>query len=362
MNTVRIHVDDISTVLETYESIKLYRASNAEDVSTGATLVTTITLVAGTEDYSYEDTGGAIGDWYAHTYYHSTGPVQSTLSERYTTRGNTLEDLLYEAARKLQASSKGVVDSATTTTIVDAQLSLFGRDTRFANGSFIWRPSETNIADQVNRVASLGFAAATGTLTMIGTYPSAPDAADVYYIFDMHPPIPISGSTYSWLEALNEAIVRCKWIDRLNVGPGDGTYPQTVDLAAHLGYIEPELDIRKVWAERTSGSTTLVRDLTSEGRFFTRIPDDGAYRIQIFASLSTSDTVYLEARRRGVPMFAYNDVTTCPRELVVAETALQMARHMTRNGRGEYSAQALTLEQELVEVRGRYARTGAIIL
>lgn len=84
--TLRFTVEDVGTQLDTYESIRVYRA---DTVDGAYSQITDITLVANQFRYSYEDSSGDITKWYKRSFHHAAGPVESSLSAPFQVTGTT---------------------------------------------------------------------------------------------------------------------------------------------------------------------------------------------------------------------------------------------------------------------------------
>jgi len=77
-----IFIDDIDTVMQTYNCIRVYKASSKYGTYTELTDAgTRPALVAGVSTYTYHDVSGSASDWYKSTYYNATGPVESMPSD-----------------------------------------------------------------------------------------------------------------------------------------------------------------------------------------------------------------------------------------------------------------------------------------
>lgn len=360
--TVRIHVEDVNTQMDTYESIKLYRGTTAAGTTTSSTLVSTTTLVEDQEDYSVTDSSGTAESWYGYTLYHSTGPVQSAISRRFRTTETSLHSLRIEAARRANAGySSTCSGNGTTTTLVDAALQDSGVDTNFMQGAYLFRPDAAAAGDYLRRIASYS----AGTFTVDREYTNATESAEIYQVFSLAPPIDHPSLSYSWLRAVNDGLRECRWIDALNLGDGQ-TYGKTdFSLAPHLGYINPHRDIRKLFVRHYVDETNSVyedTDWNMNGRFWTRIQNAGDFHVRLYPSPLTSETVWIEVRRSGESLFHDDDVTNCPLEQAAYAGAWKMLQHLVDNGKGEYTAQAALMAQRFEQERKRVTAPGLVIV
>jgi len=72
-------VDNIATVIATYNRIKLYRSTTYDGVYTA--LSSMVTLEAGRTHYDYVDTDApSLGCWYKRSFYHTVSLLESTLT------------------------------------------------------------------------------------------------------------------------------------------------------------------------------------------------------------------------------------------------------------------------------------------
>jgi hypothetical protein len=163
---VSIYVEDIASVLASYDKVRLYRATS----QTGAaSLVTTITLVTDTRLYTYTDTAAAPTDWYEVEYYNSSTAAVSARSTRWPASQPVTTSLL--KLRQTVADEMGAYASGTTTgagaangtTVVDStsvDLALTGEE---YIGGWLQITSGAN-SGQLRRVS--GYDQTTGTFTV----------------------------------------------------------------------------------------------------------------------------------------------------------------------------------------------------
>src|SRR5687768_13181232 len=86
-NPISIPVPDIDEILESYNRIRLYKASS----QTGTyNLLDTITLVAGTNSYSYQDETGLSTDWYRYSFFQTSDSSESVQSDPQPAGGTAI--------------------------------------------------------------------------------------------------------------------------------------------------------------------------------------------------------------------------------------------------------------------------------
>lgn len=86
-NPLQISIADLNEVLQTYTSIRIYKASTQAG---SYSLLDTITLVAGDTAYDYNDDAGVATDWYRYSFFHSISLDESNLSDPAPAGGVTL--------------------------------------------------------------------------------------------------------------------------------------------------------------------------------------------------------------------------------------------------------------------------------
>jgi hypothetical protein len=161
--------DDATAIANGYTAVRFYTAATR----TGSfALAGTDTLVAGTEDYSYNKTDALISDWFRWTLYGS-GPDESapseavpiglpTISRKDVRQGVGLRLNLLEIVTATGASST----TFTAPELIDPDRSVHEVANRWA------RPSAGNYIGASRRVraGSTGYVPATGTVTVARTF------------------------------------------------------------------------------------------------------------------------------------------------------------------------------------------------
>ena len=127
-----VSIDDIDTVMQTYNCIRIYKASSKYGTYTELTNISTRPpLVPGISTYTYHDVSGGASDWYKSTYYNASGPVESmpsdarnfgtwgiladALSRRLMSEGNNLSlaqlyDSIFDASCELVPIPAAITD------------------------------------------------------------------------------------------------------------------------------------------------------------------------------------------------------------------------------------------------------------
>lgn len=339
---LKIYVEDVNARIDDgYDSIKVYRASTPATLDNTSTLVATITLVADQEVYEYEDTAGTAASWYGYTLYDTTGPVETSISLKWRPNETSLLRLLEEIARRCAAGyASEASGTGSTTQMVDAAIADSADDANFGAGWWIYWHSASAAADQVpRRIADQGYD--SGAYTIGRAWSAAPASGDDYLVTALMPALDVPGQSWSWHRAVNEGLRHCRWVDTLNLGAGDGS-DQDFSLEAHLGYLNPDRDIRKVFVRRTDDATgqTYDYDWTKNGRWWERVREPGGYALRLFPAPPSDCEVMVEVRREGDELYALTDTTTCPFEQAVEAGAWRALVWLAANGRGEYASQA----------------------
>lgn len=164
--TYDIYVPDPDRLIDLgYTGIRVYwAASEAGSYS----LATTLTLVAGQHDYSYNKTDGLWSDWARHAYYGAT-PGEGTASEavpvgppRYTRK--EVRQGVGKRLRLMEALTRTGTASATAhtfTALVDADGSTY----KYCNWFLRTVSGATTETRRVRNKTNSGYAPATGIIT-----------------------------------------------------------------------------------------------------------------------------------------------------------------------------------------------------
>ena len=350
---VTVYTEDITTKLLAYESVKLYR--DTSPAGSFATTVSTTALVAGTEAYEIADPSGDANSYYRYTFYHSTGPVESSPSEIFRPDGATLNKIVLEAARQADAGFDGTCSEAgTTATLVDALLRDTGVDTKFLEGAYVYRPNAAAAADKTRRIANDGFTVASGTLAPVRPWTNLPANAEVYQVYAYFPPMDMPGVGYSWARAVREALADTWHVDQLNLGEGTATGQTRFSLAPHASYVHRD-SIRRVLL-RASDSDSIVTDsdASKNGYYWGVVENAGALSLDIHPAPRPDQTIIVEVNRAYAALYNDADVTECPLALAWKATLWKLYARLNRIQPGKYATEAALAQAEF---RAEYARS-----
>ncbi len=336
MITVRIPVEDVTTVRLTYSSIRLYR----DVVPDGAfsTLVATITLVAAQTIYSYDDAAGSANSVYQHEYYNAVGPAISARSPSYYAGGATLLRLRLEAAREAGAGFESTCSAiGTTTTLIDTVLADQGLDTAFLEGAYIYRPNAALAADRTRRVKKDGFTVAASSLAIDRAWANAPASGELYHIFNFFPPVDRPGSSYSWDRAVREGLSMVWFVDQVDLGVGGGILTR-VSLATFPD-IHPNT-IRRVFFRRTlTNNYVYDLDMSTQGAAWRIVENAGVSTLETAYPARTDQTIIVEAIRRDFALYTDTDVTLAPWRQAVKAVTYAAYRQMNTLQPNKYSGE-----------------------
>ena len=153
-----------------YTGIRVYWATSE---TASASLVTTLTLVAGTFDYSYNKTDGAETDWAEHCWYGAT-PGEGARSERVPVGRSrvTRKDVRQGVGRRLRImdgpytiATVTDADTIIVTELIDPDASAYKRANRFirvVTGTGIGQTRRSRSGDST----PAGYVPSTGTLNV----------------------------------------------------------------------------------------------------------------------------------------------------------------------------------------------------
>jgi len=319
--TVSIYVEDITTVMLSYTSIRLY--SGTDPSATFSNLVTTITLVAGTEQYSYTDSSGTISTLYRAKYYNTNTAAASSFGDILPSNAFTLRALRLEAAREAYGGFSGTCSgTGTTTTLIDVTLTDTGKDAYFQEGSFLYRPDAAATGDKLRRVTEGGFSTSTGALT-VRTYTNAPASAEEYHIYNFFPPVDMAGVSYSWDRAIRDGLRDCWYMDQVNLGEGTST-GQTRFSLQQFGDLITRDSIYSVMYRTTDSNSIITDALLRNSQWSVQENDTDGLTLLLQSPPTTNDTIIIEVKRRYALPFIDTDAITGPRELAIAATCRQL--------------------------------------
>lgn len=361
--TVRIYVEDITTALEDYTSIRLYRDTSA--TGSFSTLVTTITLVSGTEEYSYEDTSGSSTSWYRWSFYNTSTVTETAKGPAFRAGVMRLRDLRIETAMELGAGFKGVADSGgTTTTLRDAALGDAFIDVNALEGAWIYRPDAAASGDMVRRVkqAGLGFDG-SDDLTVSRAWTNAPSADEEYHVFLLAAPVDVAGVDMSWDRGIREGCAQTWFEDRVNVGRGTSTGKTRFDLAAHLGVFSPE-QVMGVFTRYTDSTTGYYTDTDySESQRLWTFDRNGLEEaaIDLWPPPPSDEDVWVRVQRTFEVPYGDDDEVSGPERLMVAACGYATIRKLNKVRQNRYAMEERNARMDFEREYRRYRPKVAIV-
>ncbi|KKN05986.1 hypothetical protein LCGC14_1081850 [marine sediment metagenome] len=323
--TLRFIVEDIDTQIATYESIRVYRSS-----SLGGTYsaIGTETLVADTFYYSYSDSSGDLNSWYKYSFYHSTGPVESSKSAPFRPEGVTRLRARQAALGKYGAGivlvNTGTDSNKITTADHRVKTTLF-RDDR-GKGAWLW-PTTGNNAEVARIILSSDVS--EGTITVLPTWSGAfVNADEIEWNWLADPVV--------WNDAMNRGLARYWYVERV---PIVGVANQEEYSLAGIPFLKDKDQVHDVRHYPTSG-LDVDESWGVDGRWWRIREDVGVLTLQISPAIGTSETLYLECTR---PMPSlYTDASAAPanaaEELVAALCYDEVLAHLSAPGRGASDA------------------------
>lgn len=304
---VYITVEDITTQLLTYESIRLYRSGTLGGTYS---LVTTIPLVAGTYHYSYEDSAGSPNAWYKYTLYNSVGPVESGYSNIFRPQGTTRLRIRQRALADYRAGLvMSAVSGCTTEKWKTADHRVASELFRAGRHVGAWVVPTVGSADLVGaaRHVLTNPTPSSGELAVEawGATPQAGDEAELHWL----------ASPDEWNDAINRAMDRSWFLDTV---PIVGVKDENEYSLAHLSWLRSRYNLHGVWYYPTGSS--IQQPWAGDGRWYSVRDDRGIFTLTIHPSIDSSTTLYLECSRPMPPLYTDDaqPPPVCSEELAAA--------------------------------------------
>lgn len=279
--TVDIVVEDIDTIIVSYNRIQLYRAATADGAYT---LLTTITLVADDIFYEYSDTTGSLASWYRYRFYNSVSTASSDYSNPFQPDGVTRLKMRQTAIGVYKCGLVGAVLTGSTTTVIktsDYNISSTGWATGRGIGGWL-KITSGAIAGETRNI--VGLDPATGFITVSPAFSNAPAAADQ---FEWH----WLANPSDWDIAVNQAMQRYYYLDRIPL-VGDGVNSRSL---AELGWLTNRNQIVGLWYYPTTDYQEVPWG--SNGNWWSARQENGRVTLLFDPAPDTSTTIYLEATR-----------------------------------------------------------------
>lgn len=340
------YVEDIDTVLLTYDQIRLFRdVSPTGDFSTA---VTTATLVAGQTLYDLSDSSGNANYVYVVDFYHSTLGNTSPPSAPFYPEGYSLLRLRVDAARKANAGWDSTCSAlGTATTLVDAPLLDNGVDADFAQGVWLYRPNAALATDRVRRVALSGFDTTTGAFTVSRPWSNAPAANEVYHAFLFYPPTDGPGAGASWDRIIRDAFHDLWYVDQIDLGTGTATMQRRFSLTDVADVARAQVrrvlircfDANNNPFDRDAGSLMGVWQFVEDG--------PGSVSIDVYPAPITTEHVIAEVNRQPAPIYNDTDVMDIDAAYARAAVVRRLFWQLNSDQPGKYAGELAMAQQDL---------------
>lgn len=338
---VSVYVEDPTTALLTYTTIRLYRATTPGADFTS--LVATAPLVANTRTYVITDSSGASGNWYRYTLYNPSGPLETEQSNPFQA-GVSLSWLRMEAAIRAGAGFRGLAEGGNLSSLIDSRLLDSGVDENFLAGCWVLRPGSSD-ANRVRRLTAAPFSTSDGRLTIGRPWiSSAPTADSDYEIYMLLPPRDDTGVSYSWNRAVRDGLSMVTFEDEILI-TGNGT-ATSFSLAAYAEVLRKDY-IRRVLLRTTdTNGNTFDQDMRRNGHWWNVRVDDRDMRLELGTTVSTSETIVIEYQREDAALYLDTDVTLAPSERAIRAATVAAFRWLNRDGKYEMELRQAALEWE----------------
>ncbi len=323
--TLRFIVEDISTQIDDYTVIRVYRASSL----TGTySVIDTVTLVSGTYYYSYADSGGDLNKWYKYSFYHTTTDAESDKSSPFRVDGVTRLRARQAALAKYGAgillTNTGTDSNKITTADYRVKTTLF-RD-NLGKGTWLW-PTTGNNAGKPRLILSSDVS--EGTMTVLPAWAGAFVDGDEIEWHTLADPT-------EWNNAMNRGLARYWYVE---IVPIVGVANQEEYSLAGIPFLRDKEHVHDVRWYPTSG-IDVDESFGTDGRWWRIREDVGVLTLQIHPAIGTSQTLYLECTRPMSPL--YTDASAAPanaaEDLVAALAYDEILSHLSAPGRGSVDA------------------------
>lgn len=335
---VDVYVEDIADRLTDFTVIRLYR--DTSPTGSFGTLVTTITLVAAQEAYSYEDASGDALSWYRYDFKNTSTLAQSDPSAPFRAGGTTLASARLSAAARAGAAFRSACTAVGNVAyLVDDGLRDQGTDTAFLAGTWIRRPNAADSDDLVHRCGDSPFTVASARLAPVRAWANAPALNEVYEVFGVLPPSQQPGAPYSWDQAVREGLLRLWYVDQIIVGEGTGGVYE-FDLGAYPAVRSRYLRDVLVRTTDSSGRISDVSMMKNGRRAVIR--EDGPSRTLVLSGKpATGQQVIAEVNRRADAVYQDDDFIPIDEEIVAAAAVVAAYSHLNRATptKGRYTAE-----------------------
>lgn len=306
---VLIPVSNLTEVMETYNTITLYRDTSR--TGSFSTLVGTATLVADTHSYTIEDALGSA--FWRYKFNHTVSLAETALGPLIETAGTSLRTLRLEAAREGGIGQEGTATGGTALTLIDPLLADSAQDEHYLEGAWIYRPDAAEATDRVRRVAQSGYDVASTTLTVSRAWTNNPANGEVYHVFGLYPPTDMPGAAWSWDRAVRQGLEAVAFETTIDLGVGDGVTTRW-DWSPYAAFVD-ERQIRwvKAMQELDNGERITWRYGDGDTWFSIDRDDVDTAVLELFGPApTTNDHLLVKAIRTDASLYLDSDITRCP--------------------------------------------------
>lgn len=320
--TLRFTVEDIATRMETYDVIRVYRATSL----TGSyTVQDTVALVADTYHYSWEDTTGTLNHWYKYSFYATVGAAESTLSDPFRVAGASRLRIRQAALSRYGA---GIVLVNTGTdqnkiTTVDYRFATSFYKANRGRGQWLYVAVSANNAGKARIISASD--PTLGTITVLPSFGAAfanNDEAEWHTLVDPD----------QWNDAINRGLSRYWYVERV---PIVCIANQNEYSLVSLPWLFDRKQIHDVrWFPVSS--VEIDESYVGDGRWYGTRQDGDVVTLAISPVQVAGTVLYLECTR---PMPAlYADAAALPNvaveELAAALAYDEVLKHLSSPGVG----------------------------
>lgn len=350
------YVEDIAAQIAAgYTTIRAYRAT--EPGGSFSLTGDTEALVAGQEHYTVTLTGGS-GDWVRWDLYDGVSVATAKSPPAFLGGNLTLKDARIEAAI---VSGNGSFKSActangTTTALTDATLQDQAADEHFYEGAWIYRPDAAAAGDRVRRIKKDGLGWASNNLVPTRAWTNAPADEEEYHVFNWLPPVRQAGFSFSWDDAVNEALSAIRFRDEVILGEGTATGDRVFDLDV-FAHITREEDVKWVYLrtyDAVTGKKNSEINMARNGNWYDireRHSVDSDFALELGLAPATNQSIVLDAKLAYDRLYDDDDTTNCPLGLLAATAAFFAVELMSVGQSGRYQGEKVLTAKRAHRVR-----------
>lgn len=335
-NDLTIVVEDVNTIMVTYDVIQIDRASSADGSFSN---ITSLTLVEDDIEYDYTDTGGAITDWYRYRFYNTGTLAFSLWSNPFNVGGYTRKRLRAYAILEYNAGITLLAAAGSTPTVIalsnyNVSSSLFSTQ----RGAGTWlMPSSGSQTEEISRVTALDPDASPAEFTVSPALSgSIQEDDEVEWHWLASPDV--------WNLCINRALRRYVYVERVPI-VGEGSIEINL---SYLPWLRKRRQVAGLWYTPLDGYEELPY-----GNWWNTREDAGKVYLSTRPQLETTDTVYLEAFRTADEVFTDTSVFAedINEELLAAMAYEEVLKFIIRPGTSVASTDRTIWERELDQHR-----------